>query len=122
MTPSGREQMSDRALTVTGGTVVVMKSILHGQLAGAVVVQAASLTMMACVVRDSCAATGGGLLVGSGADVLVVASNFTNNSASVSGGALQVMSMCLPNRRMNTSLVPSPASQPLQTAHVDGGS
>ena len=83
--------VSERALSVLGGDVELRQSMLLGHSAGAIEAVAARLTIIESAVRSSRAHTGGALLVDGGAHVDILHSNFTDNSARVSGGAMQVM-------------------------------
>eukprot|EP00966_Prymnesium_polylepis_P206506 4784607-Prymnesium_polylepis.1 len=92
--PSGMETISSptvvRALSINGGRVTLVRTVLHGHIAGAISVHLAILTLSECSIRNSRAHVGGALLVGDGAVVKLVATNLTGNSAVESGGALQV--------------------------------
>ena len=80
----------DRALSITGGRASLTRVILAGHLMGAIVVNAASLALVECAIKDCRAPFGGAVLISGGANLTAAGSNFTNNSADVSGGALQV--------------------------------
>ena len=80
----------ERALLVDGGRVVLTRTVLRGHDAGAIGVHTASFIMIESTVQECRAPSGGGLLVGAGAEVLIEQSNFTNNTATVTGGAIQV--------------------------------
>ena len=92
---SGRQlsvRAVSRALTITGGHVLLMRAMLRGHTAGAIEVANALLTLIECVIENNRAPVGGAMLVGSGAIATVVHSNLTGNRASESGGAIQVAS------------------------------
>ena len=84
------EPSSERAIAIVGGCVALLQTALHGHLGGAVEVAAADLKLVGCTTSSSTAPTGGAMLVGHGARVVVELSHFADNSALVSGGALQV--------------------------------
>jgi hypothetical protein len=80
--------IEERALSVVGGQALVEESLLRGPSGGAIGVMMARLTVIGCTIRDSRASMGGAMLVYHGANVEVVRSNFTNNSAFRGGGLL----------------------------------
>lgn len=109
--PTGSEHTSsavpsaaDRALSITGGSVRLMRTALSGHLAGALQVDAATLNLIECSLRDNHAQTGGAMLVRGDSHVRVERSNFTNNSASLSGGALQVTRAMLATKPLTDRL------------------
>jgi predicted outer membrane repeat protein len=73
-----------------GGRVVVTRGLFFGLASGATTVQAASLTLIECIIQDCHAEYGSAVLVATGSVVRVENSVVTNNSATVSGGALHV--------------------------------
>ena len=87
----GSTSVTERALSITGGRVKLVQSVLSGHPAGAIGVDSAHLILVECVVRDSRARTGGAIRISGSSSLLEsVLSNFTNNTAFESGGALQV--------------------------------
>eukprot|EP00966_Prymnesium_polylepis_P010353 238924-Prymnesium_polylepis.1 len=81
---------SGRPVSIVGGFVFLTRTVLRGHSAGAISVQGGFLKLSYCSVSNCRAPTGGGMIVSGDARVDVVRSNFTNNSADASGGALQV--------------------------------
>eukprot|EP00966_Prymnesium_polylepis_P182093 4218141-Prymnesium_polylepis.2 len=79
-----------RALTITGGRVILARTVLFGHSAGAIGVVEATLILIETTIRDCRARTGGAVLVGRDSTVRGTKTLFTDNSADVSGGALQV--------------------------------
>ena len=80
------------ALVVDDGMVILAQTTLRGHLAGAISVAAAGhLTLIACTVSGNRAQSGGAMLV-TGGVVVAIDTNLTNNSATTSGGAIQVLS------------------------------
>jgi hypothetical protein len=80
-----------RALTVSGGQAELRNVTLSGHCThGAIGVDAGILWVIDSVIRDSRASSGGAMLVRNNSTVHVVGSQLVNNSASESGGALQV--------------------------------
>jgi hypothetical protein len=79
-----------RALSIVGGHAVLTRVVLSGHSAGAISVNAATLTLIECTLRENWAQVGGAMLVIGGANVTAERSVFVQNSASVSGGAIQV--------------------------------
>ena len=82
-----------RALSITGGHVVLLRTLLAGHAAGAVEVASARLTLIGSAIRQCRAHHGGAMLVHGSSDVVVERSNITDNVATVRGGALQVQSL-----------------------------
>ena len=80
---------SERAISIVGGHAALLQTILLGHLAGAIKVVAAHLTLVHCEIRDSRAESGSAILVGHSAEVDVALSLFADNSARLTGGALQ---------------------------------
>eukprot|EP00966_Prymnesium_polylepis_P324710 7380735-Prymnesium_polylepis.1 len=82
----------ERALSVVGGHVTLLQTILYGHAMGAISVEGAraSLTMIDCVVRNCSAARGGALLIGANSTVALHATNLTDNNANIRGGAIHV--------------------------------
>ena len=115
---------AERALSIDHGGDVVLKLVtISNYPAGAISVDWARLHLIDCLVKDSRAQAGGALLV-SGADSMVMASSsrLINNSAALSGGALQVRTrLCPHHRRLHLcSHLPSiPHSPP--RAQINGG-
>lgn len=108
---------AERGLSVRGGHVVLLRSVLHGHSAGAIYVAAAHLLLIACAIRSSRAQTGGAMLVVNGAEVIVALSHFAENRALESGGALQV-----PTSESTPSLcvvTPCPTSRSCRPLHDD---
>ena len=81
---------SERALSILGGHVELLQIALHGHLAGAISIEAATLILIECTICNSRAQSGGAMLIEEGAEVDVALSLFEGNSALSSGGALQV--------------------------------
>ena len=79
-----------RALSLLAGSAVLTRTTWRHHSCGAIFVQAAQLTVVESTFWDCRASSGGAVLVGDGSFVVVAASNFTDNTATVSGGALQV--------------------------------
>ena len=79
-----------RALSIGLGRVEATRTILRGHAGGAIETAGGSLLLVECTIRDSRSTTGGALLIRNGSEVHVVGSSFINNTAIVSGGALQV--------------------------------
>jgi predicted outer membrane repeat protein len=81
-----------RALTLSGGHTMLSQTVLSAHSAGAIhVLHSASLTLIECTVEDCRAQTGGAVLVdGPRSKVVIANSSLINNSATVSGGAIQV--------------------------------
>eukprot|EP00966_Prymnesium_polylepis_P127646 2951876-Prymnesium_polylepis.1 len=87
---TGADGQVQRAVLIVGGRAILTRTVLLGLSNGAIGVRAAHLTLIECVIRDCRAQSGGAILISAGSAVVVVLSNLTNNSATVSGGALQV--------------------------------
>eukprot|EP00966_Prymnesium_polylepis_P337268 7391969-Prymnesium_polylepis.2 len=85
----GTVPSSERALSIIGGHVALQQTILTGHSAGAINVRKALLSLIACKIRSCKAEYGGAILVGHGAHVDILLSLFADNSAVLSGGALQ---------------------------------
>jgi hypothetical protein len=81
-----------RVLDIVGGAVALSQTTISGKHMGAIGVHGGRLSIIECTIRDSQAAFGGALLVGEGSLVRILSSNLVANSASESGGALQVCS------------------------------
>ena len=79
-----------RAVTVVGGSASLTRTVLRGHPNGAVLVRAAILVLDQCSIQDSQALTGGAILMDGDAKLMAAHSKLTNNSATLSGGALQV--------------------------------
>ena len=89
---TGQPQV-ERALSISsGGHATLVQTVLRGHSAGALVVHAATLSLIDCIIRDSHALSGGAVLVSGGSNLTVIQSRFIGNSATESGGALQVSS------------------------------
>ena len=69
---------------------MLTRTVVRGRTAGAIIVDGGTLVLAECAVRDSHASSGGAISVLGNATVHAELSYFTNNSASVNGGALQV--------------------------------
>eukprot|EP00966_Prymnesium_polylepis_P316482 7312820-Prymnesium_polylepis.1 len=80
----------ERALAIVGGSALLARTTLSGHAAGAILVNAASVTLVECTVRNCHALTGAAILVQQGANVTAVRSNLTDNQADAGGGAIQV--------------------------------
>ena len=81
----------ERALSVLGGGhATLVRTMVSGCTSGAIGVSSATLGLRLCILRDNTAQTGGAMLVGGGSNVTVEQSLIAYNSATVSGGALQV--------------------------------
>ena len=85
--------MSSRAIAITEGRLTMEQTTVSGHFAGALSVYEAALVLAECTIWGNRASSGGAILVGAGAFVVILRSNFTDNSADVSGGALQVTLM-----------------------------
>lgn len=82
---------SERALSLTGGNAVLTQVLLRGHPTGAIAIDGGDMTLFECTIRDCRASVGGAMLVRSASSVArIIASNIANNSATVSGGAVQV--------------------------------
>lgn len=79
-----------RAISIAGGHALLMRVVLSGHSAGAISIDAATLILLECTFRENLAQVGGALLISGGANVTAERSVFVHNSASVSGGAIQV--------------------------------
>eukprot|EP00966_Prymnesium_polylepis_P104399 2417902-Prymnesium_polylepis.1 len=77
-------------LTISGGHAVLTQVALNGFTYGAISVHTARLTLVQCTIQACHAPSGGAMLVSGGAIVRIERSIFANNSATVSGGAIQV--------------------------------
>ena len=84
----------ERALAIVGGSALLARTTLSGHAAGAILVKAASLTLVESAVRNCRAPTGAAMLVQHGANVTAVRSNLTDNRAEDGGGAIQVLAAC----------------------------
>ena len=80
----------ERALSIIGGDVVLLRVLLQGHPAGAIRAHAANLALMECTIGNNEAQSGGAILVSGGSNVTVEYSVLVGNRALVSGGALQV--------------------------------
>ena len=80
----------ERALSITGGDVVLLRVVVQGHLAGAIHAHAANLALIECTIGNNEAQFGGAILVSGGSNVTVEYSVLASNRALVSGGALQV--------------------------------
>ena len=88
----------ERAFVAVAGRATLMRTTLRGHLAGAIGVHGATLLLVESSIRESHAQSGGAMLVAGAADVTVVHSELSANSAEVSGGALQVICVALPTQ------------------------
>ena len=80
-----------RALDIRASRVVLTKTTIHGHSSGAINLDAAaSLVLIGCALRANQAETGAALLIAGGSSMMAQQSLFSNNSATRSGGALQV--------------------------------
>jgi predicted outer membrane repeat protein len=104
----GSAQIS-RAVSILGGHAALSRTVLRGHVAGAVAVHAATLIIFDCAIRDCHAPSGGAMLVSGRSNVTIVHTHFINNSADVSGGALQVELLTpinAPDRGRTCGLIP----------------
>jgi hypothetical protein len=79
-----------RALSIIGGEATLVQTVLRDHVAGAIEVNAGTLSLFECRLQGSHAESGGAMLVVGDSKVTVVTSNFTGNSADYRGGAIQV--------------------------------
>ena len=80
----------ERALSIDGGRVSLMRVVLTGHAAGAVSAQAAArLTMVESTTQGNRAQRGGAIRVSQGSFAWLERCNLTDNVADESGGALQ---------------------------------
>eukprot|EP00966_Prymnesium_polylepis_P333786 7389207-Prymnesium_polylepis.1 len=86
----GKLSAKERALTVFDGRVILMRTVMQGHSAGAIYVASATLILIETTIRKCQAPAGGAILVCGHSTVQVELSQFVDNSAAVSGGALQV--------------------------------
>eukprot|EP00966_Prymnesium_polylepis_P138929 3210336-Prymnesium_polylepis.3 len=107
---------TESLLSVVGGTTVLEQSVLRGLHVGAVSAECATLTLIECTIRDSQAPRGGELLVSGNSEVTIVATIFINNTAEVSGGALQVRSHTTGSPAQPTLLAHTPHAHRLMAA------
>ena len=84
------ETTDERGVSIFHGDVTMIRTTLSGHRAGALSVRAARLTIIECAFRDNHARSGGAVLVRDESIVIAIRSNFTDNRATASGGALQV--------------------------------
>lgn len=87
-----------RAVIILSGHAVFTRTVLRGHAAGAVAVHTATLILLDCAIRDCHAPSGGAMHISGGSNVTISQSYFTNNSADMNGGALQVNLAHLPQR------------------------
>ena len=78
-----------RALLIFQGDVILTRTIFRAHKAGALEVNAANVVLIECTLQDCGAQTGGALRVRGNANMIIVQSTFADNTAAVSGGALQ---------------------------------
>ena len=95
-----------RALSITGGFVTLVRTVLFRHTHGAIGVDRAVLTLIDCTVTNSRESSGGALLVTGGSNVSIERSSFTENRAIVHGGALQVAGV--PSCSYEALVVPNP--------------
>jgi hypothetical protein len=88
LTPSA----SERPLSIDGGLVSLTRATLHGHTSGAIIVRAASLSLIQSSLQGNRAPHGGAILVTDGSVVRVERCSLTDNAADANGGALQVRS------------------------------
>jgi hypothetical protein len=80
----------ERALSVRGGQASLTRTLLTGHPEGAILADAAQLILVDCIIQSCRALTGGAVLMRGGAIMRAERSRFADNSASVSGAALQI--------------------------------
>jgi predicted outer membrane repeat protein len=82
-----------RALIISDGEVLLMRTMLSGHSAGAIEVTGGKLDLLTCYIFDNHATVGGAILVSGETTNVTVSRNsrLENNSAAVSGGAIQVV-------------------------------
>ena len=85
-------QLSGRAISVEGASAILTRTIVRGHHAGAISVRQGQLSLYDCTLRDNQAEHGGALRIAGVARI--EHSRFINNTALLSGGALQVRHQC----------------------------
>ena len=80
-----------KALLLVGGRTLLVRTTLGCLPTGAIGVHAAHAALSECAIVHNTATSGAALLVTDSSSVHVAKSNLTDNTASVSGGALQVI-------------------------------
>eukprot|EP00966_Prymnesium_polylepis_P257106 5939434-Prymnesium_polylepis.1 len=80
----------ERGLSITHSVVVLVRIVLFGHTSGAIEVHGASLAMIDCTVSGSRAPSGGALMIGSNAMVLLELCKLNGNRADLSGGAINI--------------------------------
>ena len=84
------QSAEQRAMSIVGGFVLLVRTTLSNHLQGALAVHSAMLSLFECIIRDCRAQAGPAILISGTANVTCAASRFIDNAAEVSGGALQV--------------------------------
>jgi hypothetical protein len=83
--------VGERALSIVGGRAVLERTNFSGHLTGALeAIDEAIVTLVGCIIQSCRAHVGGAIAVRTGASVHVEHSTLMNNTAVVSGGAIQV--------------------------------
>jgi len=85
-----RSGVAARALSISGGDVVLASPVFEDCLGGAINVSGGKLRLLGGTLRRNHAARGGALIVSGGGEVELINATFEDNSASLSGGAIHV--------------------------------